>query len=576
MFNPLIVSIIKIKPLRSRLFRPEHKSEHNSLKDFDVVSLASLYTNHQLTIANSVTDPWKMSTTTLPSPGRPTFGVEIEFLVAILSAHEADPDEGVAGLPPPLRIPFEQVTRYKDYVHDRVKMELDDFFGPVNSVKRSFIGNFDFTVQQPDTPEVDLSTPATPLTDLFARFREWTVTDDSSVRRVGPSAYQQVAVEVNAPVQFASPVGFKAISLGISLITSKFRCTVNVKCGLHVHVGCKEELLSLEQMRRLASLAHAAEPLLYTLHDPIRRFNNYSRPLQGFAPVSDTGGGQVMLENLEHVSNNYLNHLCHRYTGRDRRHGEEPLSAREQHFDETLIDKFASTREKGHFEPFTQEPRHTRLLPEVSSELDPAILAAQVTSPEPPPVQRARQRNIPHLLFQQITREERLALMAAVRRANLHTSGMPKQGPPATVFEAVRSIYAQPATCHISELMWYQFRPSVNITGHGCYEANFGRSRRTIEFRMGDGSLDAEWVATWAKICVGIFRFALNSSPCQFIDVLTRCDEAMKGKANYDIIDLLDDIGLFAEAEIAEKRLMANRYQWNLKFDEPEHELLFG
>jgi hypothetical protein len=57
------------------------------------------------------------------------------------------------------------------------------------------------------------------------------------------------------------------------------------------------------------------------------------------------------------------------------------------------------------------------------------------------------------------------------------------------------------------------------------------------------------------------------------MDVLTNCEQAMKGNAIYDVIDLLDDMGLFAEAEITEKRLTANMRQWNLEFANAESEL---
>ncbi|KAJ3573486.1 hypothetical protein NPX13_g4677 [Xylaria arbuscula] len=539
-----------------------------------------------------------MSTNTLPTPGRPTFGVEVEFLCAALF-DQADPDAGVEDLPPPLRIPRSQRHRHVDYVHERVKKVLDDLFETPKPPQTSFMSNSNNEIGAMTSFSDLIKYGPLPKRDLLREYRQWSVVDDTSVGPIDENLYEMVSVEINSPAQFSSPHGFKAISLAISTITSKFRCVVNIRCGLHVHVGCVEELLSLEQLRRLASLAYATEPLLYSLHDPIRRENYHCRPLQydcvpiqDDAPVSDSFRGTFGLgdevssmDHDKHVPDQFLRHipdqfLCHRYTGRDRRHGEEPLSAREQHHDEDLIAAFTETRSSGHFEPFTNESKHTRDFPDIPSTLDPEILAetaAQLATPEAPLMAPARERRMPRLRFQQDTAGKTAALRRILNRNGLVTANLKKREPPASIFDMVRSIYAQPATCHISSLLRYKYRPSMTITGHGCYNTRHGPERRTIEFRQGSGSLDAAWVATWAKICVGIFQFALNSPPVQFLDVLTKCDNAMKeGTASYDILDLLDDIGLFAEAEIAEKRLMENRYLWDLLFDEPQDELLFG
>ncbi|KAK5634116.1 hypothetical protein RRF57_009830 [Xylaria bambusicola] len=502
-----------------------------------------------------------MSTNPLPSPGRPTFGVEIEFLIATLFMGTEDPDEGVKDLPPVLRIPNEALGDRYGYVNRLVKEVLDEFLPPKSPL--TTVGNES-------------------MRSILQQYNEWTVDHDASVGQVGNSLYQIVGVEVKTPVQFSSPNSFKAVSLGISAITSRFRCTVNIRCGLHVHVGAVSELLPLEQMRRLASLVYATEPLLYSLHDPIRRGNYYCRPLQDFATIGSPDGEGVV-ELVEHIQNKEDKWLCSNYIGTDRRHGEEPLSAREQYRDDSHIEVFLATRQSGHFEPFTTRGKSSRdinILPEVHSEVNPRVSAAQLSSLQPP-VEQARQRNIPRMRIPRFSTEDHRTRYEMSQRSGCaiprhELKDLLRRGPATSVFKAVYRIYSQPATCHISELLSASERPGINILGHGCYWVGDTPSRRTIEFRLGEGSLDGEWIATWAKICVGIFKFALYSSACQFIDVLTKCDQAMKEDGSYDIVDLLDDIGLFAEAEIVERRLMANRYRWNLSFDESEYELLFA
>ncbi|KAI1161389.1 hypothetical protein F5B18DRAFT_674643 [Nemania serpens] len=101
--------------------------------------------------------------------------------------------------------------------------------------------------------------------------------------------------------------------------------------------------------------------------------------------------------------------------------------------------------------------------------------------------------------------------------------------------------------------------------------------KRTIEFREAGGSLDAEWVVLWAKICVGILRFSRNAPVDEYLDVLERVvGEEERGRRRddgedveeglydvcdllddmglYDVCDLLDDMGLFAEATAIRRR----------------------
>ncbi|TGJ86737.1 hypothetical protein E0Z10_g2057 [Xylaria hypoxylon] len=187
----------------------------------------------------------------------------------------------------------------------------------------------------------------------------------------------------------------------------------------------------------------------------------------------------------------------------------------------------------------------------------------------------ARQRNIPRLRLPQFNSRELLSMR---RRLVRFEKAIPeyvmdrvqKRGPGPGVFEATQRIYSQPASCYISSLLSGETRPAISLEGYDCTSLDPENHRRTIEVRFGEGSLDGEWVSIWAKIIVGLFEFALYSSPSKFIDVLENCDRATKEDGIYDVIDFLDDIGLFAEAEIAERRLTANKDRWNLTFVEPE------
>ncbi|KAI0416579.1 putative amidoligase enzyme-domain-containing protein [Xylaria grammica] len=501
-----------------------------------------------------------MSLNVLPNLDRPTFGVEVEFMIATLPDNNTiDPHKDVKDLPPVLRIPIH--TGKTGYAIQRVRAVLEECFS-------------------------DVSFATSPKFDGIHRdYRAWIVHSDPSVRGPRSGPYRFISVEIASPVQSASPDAFYAIRFAVSVITSKFRCMVNSSCGLHVHVGLGNERIPLEHIRRFASLSYAAEALLFTLHEPHRRVNDYCRSLRDYSYIANEGRGRNIEHEMAHYKDEMLRIVegetigdCYGYIGRDIRHGEEPLSVRNDNVDQAHIDAFLETRQPGHFEPFTKpgDSRHTKLLPEIPDRIPAAQPASSSTVA--PPAEPARKRNIPRLRMPRFGLGELLALRRTLEEDVEIGRGAPperinqliKRGPGPGVFEVTEQLYAQPATCFISMLLDELYRPATNFENYSCYSLDPSSDRRTVEIRFGSGSLDAEWVATWAKIVVGLFRFALYASPSMFIDVLDGCDRADKEDGSYDVIDLLDDLGLFAEAEIAEKRLMANKDRWNLTFVEPE------
>ncbi|KAI1279236.1 hypothetical protein F5Y07DRAFT_397331 [Xylaria sp. FL0933] len=109
-----------------------------------------------------------------------------------------------------------------------------------------------------------------------------------------------------------------------------------------------------------------------------------------------------------------------------------------------------------------------------------------------------------------------------------------------------------------------EYAPRLNYNFQAYAPFNLGSEirdseRRTVEFREAAGSLDPEWIVTWSRICVGIMRFCRDASVSDFISVLekvVRQEERVRdGKEmKYDVCDLLEDMGLFAEAAIVRRR----------------------
>ncbi|CAM1507153.1 Fc.00g067940.m01.CDS01 [Cosmosporella sp. VM-42] len=85
----------------------------------------------------------------------------------------------------------------------------------------------------------------------------------------------------------------------------------------------------------------------------------------------------------------------------------------------------------------------------------------------------------------------------------------------------------------------------------------------TVENREAMGSLDGDWIATWARINCRLLEWARDSEPAVFMKVLALiADEDGKEKPGYDIIDLLYDIGAYKEALHCEKRLQRREEAW--------------
>ncbi|KAI1749460.1 putative amidoligase enzyme-domain-containing protein [Xylaria castorea] len=497
-----------------------------------------------------------MSASTLRNE-RLTFGVEIEFLIATIPENENDPHSHIDGIPPVLRVP--EFKGPGDYAHSKVREVLDEYFGT------------------PPSRDIGSFSPRTVLDN----YRNWQVDIDYSI--VPPpwnKQYTFASVEIASPVQYASPNGFDAINFAISAITSRFRCVVNLSCGLHVHVGLGAGRIPLEHLRRMASLSYAVEPLLYTLHHPMRGVNINCKQLRYYS--------NLVLESPDldsDVLHNNPNWQDHQFycipLGRERRHGEAPLSVREADDDLAHVNAFLETRKAGHYEPFTKpgDSKHTILLPsDIFQEINGRISTVQLPSlSTTPPAEPARQRRIPRLGLRKDNQVSLTKLNSAykwwgtsLRDDDIH---LRIARPSPSVFEATERIYSQPSTCNIGQLLTSTAVPRSAISFHhyGCF--NFSpplESPRTIEMRIGQGSLDGTWISTWAKIVTGLFRFALYSSPSEFIDILANCERATKTEGAYDIVDLLDDIGLFAEAVTVEKRLMAHKDEWDLKFVEPK------
>ncbi|KAK7430793.1 hypothetical protein QQZ08_002582 [Neonectria magnoliae] len=83
-----------------------------------------------------------------------------------------------------------------------------------------------------------------------------------------------------------------------------------------------------------------------------------------------------------------------------------------------------------------------------------------------------------------------------------------------------------------------------------------GNPYMTIESRAAGGSLDGEWIETWARIQCRLMAFARDAEPAEFMRVIGLLgDDDGRTEAQYDVVDLLEDIGCYAEARVCEERV---------------------
>ena len=83
-----------------------------------------------------------------------------------------------------------------------------------------------------------------------------------------------------------------------------------------------------------------------------------------------------------------------------------------------------------------------------------------------------------------------------------------------------------------------------------CLEAI---QQRVADFR----GLQHGWTYSqiWARIVCRLLEWSRDAAPSELLRVIGLCIEATEGRREYDAVDLLDDVGLWAEARFCEDRM---------------------
>ncbi|KAI1656439.1 putative amidoligase enzyme-domain-containing protein [Daldinia decipiens] len=478
-----------------------------------------------------------------------TFGVELEFIIVWIWDDEPDPHQDIASdLPPILKLP-------KHLRESGVsKLSIDNaVYGRI----------YDVLIDH------GLPVQRSPTYNSEHAFRGWRVKLDTSIHLEGYIKW--TGIEMTSPAEAALPVAFSAIRYAVDLIRSTYRTIVNRTCGFHVHVGDGKEHMPLEHVKRVASLFWAADPIIALLHPPQRRVNFYSQSIRDRSPLARGKKIADVLDEFVHQEENN----CELYIGRGMRHGEHPISWRIKYQLKDHVEAFEETRKPDCFQPFFC--KDTRGLPV-------GILTSIETEPAPRLRRSETQTRIEKVIK---TTDDPKVKHLNIPYSPIHKRVTPRflSGKPLPdvkhklidldekaktdigVFAGVNEIFACNSSCVILLLLETEERSNYNLFRYKCYNLiGPKKTAPTIEFREATGTMSGEWAEIWARICVGLTNFAIHAPVEDYISVLTNLERAASGEAPYDVIDLLNEVGLFAEAVFAEKRLMKYKDEWDLQY----------
>jgi hypothetical protein len=489
-----------------------------------------------------------------------SFGCEFELHVPYLLPGEMDPDL-TDELPPVLRL-----AGHPADCQDAGEAKVSDILQEAGF--RSFEIRSIYPVNSPE---------------------RWVVKDDGSLNMaIGSGGYGWLRIEVASPAKWSVDEALAEIRRAIQVLKSAFRCRISPRCGFHVHLGNGGDVIPFRTLRRFAALLWAADPLLSRIHPPERRLG-YSKSIRmesNLARGRDIGnnvGWETAIPGIGVDTEDYYvppSGMAEAKSKWDQLPNRYDSAAR------WAVDEWIDQEVD-----LPPDPDSTPIIKSLLPYLPPTPITASAAPRMPrayPSVAPSSLRN-PARVRQTSTRLSAkrgnpVHDEAARRRIQLHHLDARLRDPSEITFDEppVRSALfgaAKLLRCRCSaQVAWLLGSPMGRL--NYCYEdygAHTGRltvpmARHTIEVREAVGTLDPEWISVWVRILSGIYRFAKDASPEVFTMALMclaegqgefaedhvgniHDDDGKETPASYDVIDFLDDITCFAEAEFLEQKL---------------------
>lgn len=468
-----------------------------------------------------------MATSSSTAPQRVTFGIELEILVPYLWSDQEDPEADTDGRQV-IRLSEEDMDSEEVFLtaHDRVKNTL-----------RDFLRSHDIPVSNSNAAQ-ESGPPC-----------EYSIGNDSSIREFGFEQYHYTGIELRSPALFAEPRSFNEIKRVVNLLINNFRLRINETTGFHVHVGMGSDRLPPRAVRRLSQFLWCADGMLSQLHPPERTLSQHCPSIRHHSHLArgELDHWRVAEKELEELRQ-YFGLPSPSNPAQD---GEDPAEvSRRLTVLQTNENSFPALDSR------TESARLQRLPP-------------VRTNPYQDEGARVRYSSSKRVELQRLTRSQFLQRGPSQPRR----VGMPTTEPAERCTSIIHGLHelCQPEmygdpTRAVNLLQGYNSqRFNYNLIMYD-FQAGNVPMRMTVEFREATGSLDPNWVAAWAKICSRIVEFCLDAEENVFADLLQRlleaelAFEASGEEYRYDVIDLLNDLGLRNEARFVEQKiLLGNR-----------------
>ncbi|KAI1769821.1 putative amidoligase enzyme-domain-containing protein [Hypoxylon cercidicola] len=424
--------------------------------------------------------------------GRSSFGVELEFLIAVRFEK---------GPPPPgfERAPGRPIDCERGRSGEEVEKVIEKLLSAtINEALEGHRG--DRVVAS--AAELDVEVDNFHLWE----YMEWGVKRDVSVV-VDDNEWENALywhdVEITSPALYATENSFAEVRRVINALKAKWWVFAPESAGLHVHYSRGNDYIPFEHLRRIASFLYAGDPILVQMH-PERRRNQTE-----YCP-----------------SNRLYSGLAHGMTAQIAKGG----------YTEGIVDVEGEPFYPGDFAGQQPEDRETR----IRAPAFPTVFK-RGSLPGYEFDQNEFNLNIHPLLIRTPTKE--------------HAPNPDRSKPlsiPIGVLEILACDNAPSISLLQNNFIWERSAYNFEAYKGSTYYNNDG-SKRTIEFRQAAGTLDADEVIAYCKIAVGLADFASRTDPNELFKMALDFSDAEENPKWYDVFDLLFDVGLAEEALVIQR-----------------------
>ncbi|KAI1096708.1 putative amidoligase enzyme-domain-containing protein [Rostrohypoxylon terebratum] len=449
-----------------------------------------------------------------------TFGVKLEA-VFFYSRDYDRLNEPPGDLPPLIDMTYEEFKKREDRASRCVHMtKLGREKNMAKEVEQRIM---DFARALPrDSRGFRLQFPDYTSEDPHRVHHQWRVKVSPSIKldEQGYDGLDYGGLEILSPALYIDERSFREVKEVTDWLRKTFRTAVPPSCGLHVHIGYAKSIIPLRTLQKLAAICWAGDTLFQQMHPVSRRFNHHCLGPRVKSNLGDgrkagdyyTEDDRIVL-NMRRLSSITM-------AAREIADNREPDVAALPACIQSITERGLARRlENTKFDRTKSRIKHAEMPSKEETEIceKPAY---QLTIPDQP-----------------------------LRLLKGHG-----------ILTGARELFSCLNYNAVASLM------SSNAPGAYCFENYLDRKRnvemryngkpvKTVVFRQAAGSLDGHWVGTYARICIGIARFADTATMPKVWQLIYECHLAETSQHQYDVIDLLLDLELPKEAEFVHNRL---------------------